>query len=73
MGAVDLVRDGDRADLVAPATGSVSRRPRHAGPGVFARPLGDAMVLMPPLTSSEGELRQLAAVLQAAVVEVLGA
>ena len=40
--------------------------------GVFARPLGDVMVLMPPLTTTEEELRLLASVLEAAVVEVLG-
>jgi adenosylmethionine-8-amino-7-oxononanoate transaminase len=40
--------------------------------GVFARPLGDVMVLMPPLTTSDEELRMLASVLHAAVVEVLG-
>jgi adenosylmethionine-8-amino-7-oxononanoate aminotransferase len=41
--------------------------------GVFARPLGDVMVLMPPLTSSDDELRRLAAVLEAGIVDVLGA
>jgi adenosylmethionine-8-amino-7-oxononanoate aminotransferase len=41
--------------------------------GVFVRPLGDVIVLMPPLTSSEDELRDLAAALHAGLVERLGA
>jgi len=41
--------------------------------GVFARPLGDVLVLMPPLTTTDDELRMLAAVLQAAIADVLGA
>ena len=41
--------------------------------GVFARPLGDVMVLMPPLTTTHEELRRLGSTLQAAIVEVLGA
>jgi adenosylmethionine-8-amino-7-oxononanoate aminotransferase len=40
--------------------------------GVFARPLGDVMVLMPPLTTTDEELRMLASVLHTAVVDVLG-
>jgi adenosylmethionine-8-amino-7-oxononanoate transaminase len=41
--------------------------------GVFLRPLGDIIVLMPPLSSTEDELRHLAASVHAAVVESLGA
>jgi len=40
--------------------------------GVFLRPLGDIIVLMPPLSSTEGELRFLGASLVAAIVERLG-
>jgi adenosylmethionine-8-amino-7-oxononanoate aminotransferase len=41
--------------------------------GVYVRPLGDVVVLMPPLTSSEDELEHLAAALHAGLVERLGA
>ncbi len=43
------------------------------GHGIFLRPLGDVLVLMPPLTSTEAELRHLVASMHAAVVEHLGA
>ncbi len=41
--------------------------------GIFLRPLGDVLVLMPPLSSTDDELRHLAASLGAAIVERLGA
>ena len=41
--------------------------------GIFLRPLGDVIVLMPPLSSTEAELRHLAASVHAAIVERLGA
>jgi adenosylmethionine-8-amino-7-oxononanoate aminotransferase len=41
--------------------------------GVFLRPLGDVLVLMPPLSSTDAELQYLAASLEAAIVEQLGA
>jgi adenosylmethionine-8-amino-7-oxononanoate aminotransferase len=41
--------------------------------GIFLRPLGDVIVLMPPLSSSEAELRHLAASVHAVVTERLGA
>jgi adenosylmethionine-8-amino-7-oxononanoate aminotransferase len=41
--------------------------------GIFLRPLGDVIPLMPPLSSTDDELRHLAASLCAAVVERLGA
>jgi adenosylmethionine---8-amino-7-oxononanoate aminotransferase len=40
--------------------------------GVFMRPLGDVLVLMPPLTALDDELRHLAASLHSVVVEALG-
>jgi adenosylmethionine-8-amino-7-oxononanoate aminotransferase len=40
--------------------------------GVFIRPLGDVIVLMPPLSATEGELRHLAAALHAVLVERFG-
>jgi adenosylmethionine-8-amino-7-oxononanoate aminotransferase len=42
---------------------------RHA---VFIRPLGDVVVVMPPLTSSDDELRHVALALRASLDEVLG-
>ena len=41
--------------------------------GIFLRPLGDVIVLMPPLSSTDAELGHLAASVHAAVVERLGA
>src|ERR1700730_255687 len=41
--------------------------------GIFLRPLGDVIVLMPPLSSTEDELSHLAASVRAAIVEHLGA
>jgi adenosylmethionine-8-amino-7-oxononanoate aminotransferase len=41
--------------------------------GIFLRPLGDVIVLMPPLSSTEDELSYLAASVHAAIVERLGA
>jgi adenosylmethionine-8-amino-7-oxononanoate aminotransferase len=41
--------------------------------GIYLRPLGDTIVLMPPLTSTDTELEHLAASVRAAIVERLGA
>lgn len=41
--------------------------------GIFLRPLGDILVLVPPLSSTEDELRYLARSVHAALVEYLGA
>ncbi len=41
--------------------------------GIFIRPLGDVIVLMPPLSSSDDELRRLADALHATLVERFGA
>jgi adenosylmethionine-8-amino-7-oxononanoate aminotransferase len=41
--------------------------------GIFLRPLGDVIVLMPSLSSTDAELRHLASSVHAAVVERLGA
>lgn len=41
--------------------------------GIFLRPLGDVIVLMPPLSSTDAELRHLAASVHAAIVGRLGA
>src|SRR4051812_20918181 len=40
--------------------------------GIFLRPLGDVIVLMPPLSSTDAELTHLAASVQAAIVERFG-
>ena len=72
MGGVELVADRATGARFRPAERighriGLAMRPR----GVFARPLGDVLVLMPPLTSTDAELRMLAAVLQAAIGDVL--
>src|SRR5688572_6898996 len=41
--------------------------------GIFLRPLGDVIVLMPPLSVTAGELQHLAASLHATIVERFGA
>lgn len=40
--------------------------------GIFLRPLGDVLVLMPPLTSTDDELRALGAAVHAVLVERFG-
>jgi adenosylmethionine-8-amino-7-oxononanoate aminotransferase len=73
MGGVELV-----ADRVLKTPFPPARRVGHRvglamrDKGVFARPLGDTLVLMPPLTSTDDELRMIAAVLQSAVRQILG-
>ena len=41
--------------------------------GIFLRPLGDVIALMPPLSATDAELRHLAASLHAVIVERFGA
>jgi len=41
--------------------------------GIFLRPLGDVIPLMPPLSSTDAELKVLAEAVRAAIVERLGA
>ena len=41
--------------------------------GIFLRPLGDVIVLMPPLSSTDEELKHLVSSVHAAIVERLGA
>jgi adenosylmethionine-8-amino-7-oxononanoate aminotransferase len=41
--------------------------------GIFLRPLGDVIVLMPPLSVTDAEVRHLAASLHAVLVERFGA
>jgi len=74
MCGVELV--ADRATKVSFAPGQrtgyhicLSLRAR----GIFLRPLGDVIVLMPPLSSTDAELEHLAASVRAAIVERLGA
>ena len=74
MCGVELVRDRatkarfDPADRVGYRLSNAMRA--H---GVFIRPLGDVIVLMPPLTVTDEELRHLAAALHAVLVERFGA
>jgi adenosylmethionine-8-amino-7-oxononanoate aminotransferase len=41
--------------------------------GVFLRPLGDVIVLMPPLTTSDDEMRMLLSAVHESIIEVCGA
>jgi adenosylmethionine-8-amino-7-oxononanoate aminotransferase len=73
MCGVELVRDRATRERFAAAE-RVGHRVCLAARahGVLLRPLGDVVVLMPPLSSSEEELRRLGVVLSAALEEVLG-
>jgi adenosylmethionine-8-amino-7-oxononanoate aminotransferase len=73
MCGVELVKDRASKERFAPGE-RVGHRVclalrRH---GILLRPLGDVIVLLPPLSSSVEELRRLGAALHAALVEVLG-
>ena len=73
MCGIELVADrGDRSrfppgDRVGHHLGLALRA--H---GIFLRPLGDVLVLMPPLTSTDDELRRLGAAVHAVLVERFG-
>lgn len=74
MCGIELVADRASKAMLAPGerTGyhiCLSLRER----GIFLRPLGDVIVLMPPLSSTDAELQHLAASVGAAIVERLGA
>ena len=74
MCGIELVADRGTKALFPPGqrTGfhiCLSLRDR----GIFLRPLGDVIVLMPPLSSTESELRHLAGAVHDAIVEHLGA
>jgi adenosylmethionine-8-amino-7-oxononanoate aminotransferase len=66
MGGVDLEAGG--RELVGRRVCAAAVRR-----GVLLRPLGDTIVLLPPLTITSAELDRLVSVLRAAVVEVTGA
>jgi adenosylmethionine-8-amino-7-oxononanoate aminotransferase len=73
MCGVELVADRSTKERFAPADRvgyrlCLALRDR----GVFLRPLGDVLVLMPPLSSTEAELRHLAAAVHAVLVERFG-
>jgi adenosylmethionine-8-amino-7-oxononanoate aminotransferase len=74
MCGIELVADRSSKQVFAPGARTahhicLSLRDR----GIFLRPLGDVLVLMPPLSSTDDELRYLASSLHAAIVERLGA
>ena len=46
---------------------------RAVGKGVLLRPLGEVVVLMPPLTVTEAEITEIVEVLEASIVEAVGA
>ena len=66
MGGVDLEAGGHQR-LGRRVCAAAVRR------GVLLRPLGDTVVLVPPLTITAAELDRLVSVLRAAIVEVTGA
>ncbi len=74
MCGVELVRNRDTRESFPPG----ERVGHHLclalrAHGFFVRPLGDVIVLMPPLTVTDDELRALAAALLAVLVERFGA
>src|SRR4051812_18781733 len=74
MCGIELVADRSSKQVFAPGARTahhicLSLRDR----GIFLRPLGDVLVLMPPLSSTDHELRYLASSVHAAIVERLGA
>ena len=74
MCGIELVADRTTKALFPPG----DRVGHHIGlsmrdRGFFLRPLGDVLVLMPPLSSTDDELRRLGAAVHAAVEERLGA
>jgi adenosylmethionine-8-amino-7-oxononanoate aminotransferase len=74
MCGIELVADRQTKSSFAPGDRNgyricLSLRDR----GIFLRPLGDVIVLMPPLSSTDVELRHLAASVTAAIVDHFGA
>jgi adenosylmethionine-8-amino-7-oxononanoate aminotransferase len=74
MCGIELVADRSTKQVFAPGARTahhicLSLRDR----GIFLRPLGDVLVLMPPLSSTDDELRHLASAVHAGIVERLGA
>jgi adenosylmethionine-8-amino-7-oxononanoate aminotransferase len=73
MCGVEIVADGSRKTAFSPGDRvgyklCLSLRSK----GFYLRPLGDVVVLMPPLTATDDELRRLAASLHAVLVERFG-
>jgi adenosylmethionine-8-amino-7-oxononanoate aminotransferase len=66
MGGVELAPPADGLRWGRRVCAAAVRR------GVLLRPLGDVVVLMPPLTISDGELERIVDVLAAAIAEVCG-
>jgi adenosylmethionine-8-amino-7-oxononanoate aminotransferase len=64
MGGVELAPPGDGLRCGRRVSAAATER------GVLLRPLGDTVVLMPPLTITSRELRRIVDVLAAAIVEV---
>jgi lysine--8-amino-7-oxononanoate aminotransferase len=73
MVGIELVAERDskaRYDPKERVGWAVCRRARELG--LLTRPLGDVVVLMPPLVASDAELDEMAAVVTQAVAEVTG-
>ena len=73
MAAVELVRDKKTKRRHQPKSrvghNVCMEARRH---GVIIRPLGDVIVLMPPLSITEGQIRKLVGAVRASIEEVLG-
>lgn len=73
MAGIELVRDRERRTPFAPAerigARVVAEARRH---GVIIRPLGNVIILMPPLSISDDELDTLSGVVAAAITAVTG-
>ena len=67
MTGIELVRFPTQARMGHQVTLAARRR------GAIVRPLGDVVVLMPPLSISEGDLTRLVAITAAAIEEAAGA
>jgi adenosylmethionine---8-amino-7-oxononanoate aminotransferase len=74
MAGIELVADRERR-APYPAAARIGQRVARAARarGVILRPLGNVIVLMPPLTISADELEQLVDVARDAIAEVTGA
>ena len=74
MIGIELMRDPPRRQGYAPSERIGHRTIRAARRrGVVLRPLGDVLVLMPPLSISDEEIETLVAVAAESIAEITGA
>jgi adenosylmethionine-8-amino-7-oxononanoate aminotransferase len=71
MAGVELVRDKNTKEPYDREEKTGWRVAYHARKnGVFIRPLGNVIVIMPPLSISEQNLRQLLTVIKDSIIEI---